>query len=94
VRAGAGYTLGPETRVLLLRRSPLSFPRPGVGELGQDGKFTIVGLLPGRYEISVRDRASRTLRVVDGPREVEVPIEPDSTVALHASVVVRPQLSE
>jgi hypothetical protein len=94
VQAGPGYTLGPETRVLLLRRSPLSFPRPGVAELGSDGKFAISGLLPGRYEISVRDRASRTLRVVAGPREVEVPIEPDSTVALHEPVVVRPQLSE
>jgi hypothetical protein len=92
VQAGDKYTLGPDTRVLLLSRTPLAFPRTAAGEVGPDGAFTISGILPGRYELSVRD-GTRALRIVQGPSDVEVPIEPDSTVALREPVVVRPPLS-
>jgi protocatechuate 3,4-dioxygenase beta subunit len=92
VRAADGYALGPDNRALLLSRSPLAFPRPAVGEITPEGTFTIVGVLPGRYELSIRD-GSRPLGIVKGPHDVEVPIEPDSRVALPEPVVVRPQLS-
>jgi hypothetical protein len=92
VRAADGYALGPESRALLLSRSPLAFPRAAVGEIGPGGNFVISGVLPGRYELSIRD-GSRPLGIVAGPRDVEVPIEPDSTVTLPEPVVVRPQLS-
>jgi hypothetical protein len=92
VRPADGYTLGPESRALLLSRSPLAFPRAAVGEISPDGDFVIVGVLPGRYELSIRD-GSRPLGIVAGPRDVEVPIEPASNVTLPEPVVVRPQLS-
>jgi hypothetical protein len=92
VRAADGYTLGPESRALLLSRSPLAFPRPAVGEINAAGDFAIVGVLPGRYELSIRD-GGRSLGIVRGPHDVEVPIEPDSQVSLPEPVVVRPQLS-
>jgi hypothetical protein len=91
VRAAEGYALGSESRVLLLSRSPLAFPRAAVGEIGSDGQFAIVGVLPGRYEISIRD-GSRPIGIVRGPHDVDVPIEPDSRVALPEPVIVRPQL--
>ncbi len=93
VQPSVGYRLGPETRVVLLSRSPLAFPRPAVGELQRDGQFVVAGVLPGRYDVSVRD-GGRMLAVVKGPREVEVPIEPDSAVVLKNPLVVRPQISE
>jgi hypothetical protein len=92
VRAADGYALGPDSRALLLSRSPLAFPRPAVGEITPAGTFAIVGVLPGRYELSIRD-GSRPLGIVRGPHDVEVPIEPDSSVALPEAVIVRPQLS-
>jgi len=94
VRASDDGRLGADSRVVLLNHSPLAFPRPAVGEIGRDGAFLLSGVLPGRYEISVREGV-RVLDVVQGPREVEVPIEPGSTVALHEPVLVRrPPLSE
>jgi hypothetical protein len=92
VRAGDGYRLGPDSRVVLLSRSPLAFPRPAVGEIGRGGAFVITGVLPGRYELSVRD-GGRVLVVVQGPRQVEVPIEPGSTVTLREPVLVHRQMS-
>jgi protocatechuate 3,4-dioxygenase beta subunit len=92
VRSAHGRPLGPDSRAVLLSRSPLAFPRPAVGELDGEGAFVIVGVLPGRYEISIRD-GSRPMGIVGGPRDVEVPIEPDSAVALPEPVLVRPQLS-
>ena len=89
-----GLRLEPDTRVLLIGRSPsLAFPRPAVGPLDEAGHFTVTGLLPGRYEISVWDR-SRILTIAQGPRDVEVPIDADITVALKEPVVVRAQLAE
>lgn len=92
VQAADGYRLGPDRRVLLLSRSPLAFPRPAVGELDGQGAFVIVGVLPGRYEISVRD-GGRPMGIVGGPHDVEVPVEPDSRVALPEPVRARPPLS-
>jgi hypothetical protein len=92
VQAAEGYGLGPDSRALLLSRSPLAFPRAAVGEISPEGKFSIVGVLPGRYELSVRD-GSRPLSIVKGPHDVEVPIEPDSSVSLPEPVIVRPQLT-
>jgi hypothetical protein len=88
VRAADNYRLGSESRVMLLNHSPLASPRPAVGEIGRDGAFSISGVLPGRYLISVRDGV-RVLDVVQGPRTVEVPIEPGSAVALRDPVMVR-----
>jgi hypothetical protein len=92
VRAADGYALGPESRALLLSRSPLAFPRAPVGEIGVNGDFVIGGVLPGSYELSIRD-GSRPLGIVAGPHDVEVPIEPDSNITLPEPVVVRPQPS-
>jgi hypothetical protein len=64
-----------------------------VGALDQDGHFLAAGVLPGRYELSVRE-GTRTLTIAQGPRDVEVPIDPDTTVALPEPVVVRAQLAE
>ncbi len=89
-----GYRLSSDTRALLLGRAPsLAFPRPAVGALDQDGRFLFTGVLPGRYELSVRE-GTRTLTIAQGPRDVEVPIDPDTTVALKEPVVVRAQIAE
>jgi len=89
-----GYRLSSDTRALLLGRAPsLAFPRPAVGALDQDGRFLVTGVLPGRYELSVRE-GTKTLTIAQGPRDVEVPIDPDTTVALREPVVVRAQLAE
>jgi hypothetical protein len=64
-----------------------------VGALDQDGRFLVAGVLPGRYELSVRE-GTRTLTIAEGPRDVEVPIDPDTTVALKEPVVVRAQIAE
>ncbi len=90
----SGYRLSPGTRALLLGRAPsLAFPRPAVGALDENGRFTVTGVLPGRYELSVRE-GSRTLTIAQGPRDVEVPIDPDTTVTLEEPVVVRSQPAE
>jgi len=88
-----GGPLEPEARAVLFGRSPLALPRKAIGEIDRDGKFVVTGLLPGRYEISVRVGA-RVMPISSGPRDVEVPIEPGATVDLPATIVVRPQAAE
>jgi len=89
----AGAPIEPETRAVLFGRSPLALPRKAVGEIDREGKFVVGALLPGRYEISVRV-GSRVLQITSGPREVEIPIEPGSTVDLPEPISVRPQAEE
>ncbi len=95
VAAQPGFTLSSDARALLISRSsPLAFPRPAVAALDEkDGHFTFTGILPGRYEISIRDGA-RTLVIVTGPREVEIPIDSDVSVPLREPIVVRPRIAE
>jgi hypothetical protein len=95
VVAQPGYRILPGARALLLSRSsPLAFPRPAVAPLdGRSGEFEFSGILPGRYEISVRDGA-KTLAIVAGPREIEVPIDADVSIRLKEDITVRPRLGE
>jgi hypothetical protein len=93
VATRAGGPVDPEERAVLFGRSPLALPRKAVGEIDHSGKFVVSGLLPGRYELSVRVGA-RVLTIVSGPREVEVPIEPGVSVDLPEPVLVRPQAEE
>lgn len=88
-----GFALGEETRVVLHSRSPLSLPRDPAGEVARDGRFLVVGALPGRYEIAIRS-GPKALGITRGPREVEVPIEAGSAVELADPIVVRPQLED
>jgi hypothetical protein len=88
-----GTPLDPETRAVLFGRSPLALPRKAVGEIDRDGNFVVGALLPGRYEISVRVGA-RVLPIQSGPREVEIPIDPGTTLDLPETLVVRPQAEE
>jgi hypothetical protein len=83
-----GRLLDPEARAVLLGRSPLALPRKAVGEIDRDGHFVVTGVLPGRYDLSLRV-GSRLLPIASGPREVEVPIDPGATVDLPEPVVVR-----
>ena len=89
----AGAPIEPETRAVLFGRSPLALPRKAVGEIDREGKFVVGALLPGRYDISVRV-GSRVLQITSGPREVEIPIEPGSTVDLPEAIAVRPLAEE
>jgi hypothetical protein len=82
-----------EARAVLFGRSPLALPRKALGEVDRSGAFVVSGLLPGRYEISIRIGA-RILPITRGPREVEVPIEAGTTVDLPEPIVVRPQAEE
>jgi len=93
VATRAGTPVGPEERAVLFGRSPLALPRKAVGEIDKEGKFVVPGLLPGRYELSVRVGA-RVLPILSGPREVEVPIEPGVSVDLPEDVVVRQTTEE
>ena len=93
VMTRAGTAVDPDERAVLFGRSPLALPRKAVGEIDHSGKFVVSGLLPGRYELSVRVGA-RVLPIVSGPREVEVPIEPGVSVDLPEQVIVRPQAEE
>jgi Carboxypeptidase regulatory-like domain len=90
-----GVRISADARALLISRSsPLAFPRPAVADLDDsEGKFTFAGILPGRYEISIRD-GTRTLAIVAGPREVEIPIDADVTVPLKEPITVRPRVLE
>ena len=88
-----GTPVESDARAVLIGRSPLALPRKAVGEIDREGSFVASGLLPGRYEISVR-LGSRSLLISRGPREVEVPIEAGSTVDLPEPVIVRPQPEE
>jgi len=91
----SGLRLSPDTRVLLISRSsPLAFPRPAVTNLEDaSGRFELAGMLPGRYEISVRD-GTKSLAIVAGPSEVEIPIDADVTVPLKEPITVRPRVAE
>jgi hypothetical protein len=93
VATRAGTAVDPEERAVLFGRSPLALPRKAVGEIDHAGSFVVSGLLPGRYELSVRVGA-RVLPILSGPREVEVPIEPGVSVDLPEQVIVRPQAEE
>lgn len=95
VVAQPGFVLSPAARALLISRSsPLVFPRPAVAAVDEkDGHFVFVGILPGRYEISIRDGA-KTLAIVTGPREVEIPIDSDVSVPLKEPIAVRPRIAE
>ena len=88
-----GTLLEPEARAVLFGRSPLALPRKALGEVDRTGNFVVSGLLPGRYEVSIRIGA-RMLPITRGPREVEVPIEAGTTVDLPEPIVVRPQPEE
>jgi hypothetical protein len=89
---GDGVAKDLGTRVVLVGRSPLAYPKNAVAEVDRNQGFTITGVLPGRYELSVRSAATdRPMRIVSGPREVEVPVEPGTTVALEEPIQVRTQ---
>lgn len=93
VRVGSGLLPMGETRAVLVGRSPLAFPRKAVGDVDKTGAFTITGVLPGRYELSIRI-GPRVFPIISGPREVEVPIEEGATVDLPETVVVRSRSEE
>jgi hypothetical protein len=93
VSQSSALPLDPEARAVLVGRSPLAFPRKAVGEIDRSGAFVIPGVLPGRYELSIRV-GPRLLPITSGPREIEVPIEEGATVDLTEAVVVRPRASE
>jgi hypothetical protein len=97
VRGRIGISTGlpttGETRAVLVGRSPLAFPRKAVGDVDKTGGFSISGVLPGRYELSIRV-GPRVLPITSGPREVEVPIEEGATVDLSEAVVVRARSDE
>lgn len=85
--------LDGEARAVLVSRSPLAFPRKAVGDIDRGGTFVITGVLPGRYELSIRV-GPRILPMISGPREVEVPIEEGASVELPDAIVVRPRPEE
>jgi len=93
VKLQGGRALDPETRAVLVGRSPLALPRKAVGEIDRDGRFVVTAVLPGRYELSLRV-GPRILPIASGPREVEVPIDPGATVDLSEAVVVRASAEE
>jgi len=93
VASNKGTPIEPDTRAVLVGRSPLALPRKAVGEVDRDGRFVVVTLLPGRYEISVRV-GPRILQITGGPRQVEIPIDPGATVDLPETIVVRPSAEE
>jgi hypothetical protein len=91
----AAFRISPGARALLVSRSsPLAFPRPAVADLDDsNGRFEFAGILPGRYEIIIRE-GTKTLAIVSGPREVEIPIDADVTVPLKEAITVRPRIAE
>ena len=93
VETSSGQAFDPETRAVLVGRSPLAFPRKAVADIDRSGGFSITGVLPGRYELSIRV-GPRVLPIVSGPRDVEVPIEEGASVDLNEGIVVRPKPEE
>lgn len=93
ISVSSGLLASGEARAVLVGRSPLAFPRKAVGDVDKGGAFTIAGVLPGRYELTVRV-GPRVFPIISGPREVEVPIEEGATVDLPETVVVRPRSEE
>ena len=64
-----------------------------MGDVDKTGSFTIAGVLPGRYELSIR-AGPRLFPIISGPREVEIPIEEGATVDLAEPVMVRARPEE
>jgi len=95
VQSQPGYRISTGARALMVSRSsPLAFPRPAVADLDDlTGRFEFSGILPGRYEISIRE-GTRTLAIVAGPREIEIPIDADLTIPLKEVITVRPRIGE
>ena len=93
VGLSSGLPVTAETRAVLVGRSPLAFPRKAVGDVDKTGSFTIAGVLPGRYELSIR-AGPRLFPIISGPREVEIPIEEGATVDLAEPVMVRARPEE
>jgi hypothetical protein len=88
-----GTGLVQEVSIELVSRSPLSFPRNPVARVDGKGAFLLTGVLPGRYRLGIK-AGVRSMGIVKGPREVEVPIEPGSAVTLTEAVVVRARVEE
>jgi hypothetical protein len=88
-----GRGAGGELSVELVSRSPLSFPRNPRAKVDEGGRFVLAGVLPGRYRFGIK-RGIRPMAILSGPREVEIPIEPGSAVALDAPIVVRPRVED
>jgi hypothetical protein len=93
ISVSSSLPVAPETRAVLVGRSPLAFPRKAVGDVDKGGGFTISGVLPGRYELSIRV-GPRVFPIISGPREVEVPIEEGATVDLGETIWVRARPEE
>jgi hypothetical protein len=74
-------------------RSPLSFPRNPVAKVDTKGGFVLTGVLPGRYRIAPR-AGLRTMSIVSGPREIEIPIEPGRSITLEQPLVIRSRLDD
>ena len=81
----------PGARVDLDPKWPLAVPVSVGADTGRDGKFSVDGLTPGRYEISVK-LGPRTLPLLAGPRDVQVPIEEGEEVDLDEPIRVRRRL--
>jgi hypothetical protein len=81
--AGAYVELAPKW--------PLALPVGAGAATTRDGKFSVDGLTPGRYEISVK-LGLRPLPLLAGPRDVQVPIEEGEEVDLDAAIKVRRRL--
>jgi hypothetical protein len=77
----------------LLPRSPLSFPRNPVANVDGKGGFVLTGILPGKYRLSARS-GIRTMSIVGGPREIEMPVEPGQSLSLDQPLVLRARLDE
>lgn len=74
-------------------RSPLSFPRNPVAKVDAKGGFILTGVLPGRYRFAPRS-GIRTMQIIRGPREIEIPIEPGRTITLSEPLHLRARLEE
>jgi hypothetical protein len=70
---------------------PLALPLTLSADTMRDGKFSVDGLTPGRYEIRVR-LGPRVLPLLAGPRDVQVPIEEGEEVDLEEPIKVRRRL--
>jgi hypothetical protein len=94
VVAEGGEGWRKDLNVMLVSRSPLTFPGRNAGaRVDRTGHFVISGVLPGRYRMAVQ-AGPRLLSITRGPRDVEVPIDPGSSVTLKEPLVIRPQSEE
>jgi hypothetical protein len=86
--------IGPgSVSIELLPRSPLSFPRNPVAKVDAKGAFVLTGVLPGKYRISPRS-GIRTMSIVSGPREIEMPIEPGQSLSLDKPLELKARIEE